>query len=73
MSAILGALLGAGASGGIAQGIGRVISTIVKAIVSFFRWMANTAIRLGRWYFNLLKEKPEWGITLPILLIYMFT
>jgi hypothetical protein len=73
MSAILGALLGAGATGGIAQGIGRVVSTIVMAIVSFLKWMANTAIRIGRWYFNLLKEKPEWGITLPILLICMFT
>jgi hypothetical protein len=73
MSAILGVLLGAGATGGIAQGIGRVVSTIVRAIVSFFRWIANTVIRLGKWYFDFLQRKPEWGITLPVLLIYMFT
>jgi hypothetical protein len=73
MSAIIGALLGAGAAGGIAQGVGNIISTIVRAIASFFKWVANTVIRLARWYFNFLKEKPEWGITLPILLIYMLT
>jgi hypothetical protein len=73
MSAIIGALIGGGAVGGIASGIGRIISTIVNAITRFFRWIADTVIRVGRWYFNLLQSKPEWGITIPILLIYMLT
>jgi hypothetical protein len=73
MSAILGALLGGTAVGGIASGIGNVIGKIVDAIKEFFMWMARTLLRIARWYFNLMKEKPEWGITIPILLIYFFS
>lgn len=71
--AVIGAVaVGAGA-GGIAQGIGGIIQKIIDAIVGFLKWVARTILRIARWYFNLLKEKPEWGITIPILLIYFFS
>jgi phage-related protein len=73
MSAILGALIGGTAAGGIASGIGNVIGKIVDAIKEFFMWIARTLLRIARWYFNLLKTKPEWAITIPILLIYFFS
>ena len=76
MTAVAGAVGAIGAAmgaGGISQGIARVISTVVKAIASFFRWLANAVLRIARWYFNFLRESPEWAITIPILLIYFFS
>jgi len=73
MSAILGALIGGGAVGGIATGIGNIIGKIVDAIKEFFMWIARTLLGIARWYFNLMKERPEWAITIPVLLIYFFS
>jgi len=54
-------------------GIGTVISRVVEAIKDALLWIGTQLLRLLRWYWNFLITKPEWGITLTILFIYLLT
>lgn len=70
MSSILGAL---GGVGGIVSGIIGGVGSIFDFIKSVMKVVSDILIDLVKWYFNLLVEKPELGITIGVLTIYMLT
>ena len=54
-------------------GIGTVISRIIEAIKDALLWIGTQLLRLLRAYWNLLITKPELGVTLTLLFIYLLT
>jgi len=54
-------------------GIGTVISRVVEVIKDVLLWIGTQLLRLLRAYWNFLITKPEWGVTLTLLFIYMIT
>ena len=74
MSAILEALGGIGGSvGGIVSGIYEGVKTLYDYLSRILTIIIDKLSDFAKWYLNLIVEKPELGITLAILLIYMVT
>ncbi len=74
MSAILEALGGIGGSvGGIVSGIYEGVKTLYDYLSRILTIIIDKLSDFAKWYFNLIVEKPELGITLAVLLIYMVT
>jgi hypothetical protein len=69
-----------GALGGIGGTVGSIVSSIYEGVRTLYDYLAriisiviDKLSDFAKWYMNLIVEKPELGITLAVLLIYMIT
>ena len=74
MASVLGAL------GGIGGAVGGIVSSIYEGVRTLYDYLSRLISIIidklsdfAKWYMNLIVEKPELGITLAVLLIYMMT
>ena len=74
MASVLGAL------GGIGGAVGSIVSSIYEGVKTLYEYLSrlirvliNKLYDFAKWYMNLIVEKPELGITLGVLIIYMMT
>jgi hypothetical protein len=70
MAGIIGAL---GGAEGIVSGIMGGIRTIFDFLKDIAVKIAEYIKDIAKWYMELLVEKPEYGITLGVLTIYLLT
>ena len=57
----------------IIGGISGIFGSIFSMLVTIGNVIANALIKLGRWFFSLMTEKPEAGLTLITLGVYLMT
>jgi len=57
----------------IIGGISGIFGNIFSMLVTIGNVIANALINLGKWFFSLTTEKPEAGLTLLTLSIYLMS